>query len=350
MALVWQAKSLKDFTRLELVRPEQAQDLGGGTFRAEVRFGDQVPGYSDTRSLWDISQLAFREGDECAFGIEINLPSDWIGWFPKNDELASWPARGIHGGSFLEFHHAPNDGNWAALRPGSAPFYLWATDKSFNAYLLETDPTSANFGGLRADHTWTLAPIARGTWQSFVVHYGFSTDPAKGFVEILADGKTVVPRTAAGTLYPNTFCYPQVGIYRRGFIGDPSLKWASGASTGIVYPAGFFPATGSRVFPKDDGYPQSVQFRNLRIGRTVGDVMATPTTTGATTPSGGTATPAPTPAAPEWLWKEIGGDLDAQVAAAQAEVDAATQRRDALAKIRDRLSAQLRKGPQWLVP
>jgi hypothetical protein len=291
LPLLWQAKSLKDFTRLELVRPEQAQDYGTGTFRAEVKFGDVVPGMTEQRSLWDISQLAFREGDESAFGVSLMLDGSWIGWFPKNDELGNWPGDpltgkgGIHGGSFLEFHHAPNDGNWNNLKPGSAPFYLGATGTHWRAYLLDANPNGGNFGGLRPDATW-LRPMSRWQWTDFVIHALWSTDPAKGYIEIFVDGAPWVPRFKAATLYPSTFVYPQIGIYRRDFIGDPNLRWQAPARTGVTYPAGFFPAAGARVFPIDGGYPQSVSFRNARIGNALEDVMATP------------PTPAPTPATP----------------------------------------------------
>jgi hypothetical protein len=342
LALLWQARSLKDFSKLEIVRPEQAQDLGGGHFRAEVKFGDLQAGYSDTRCHWDISQLAGREGTEWAFGLEILIPQDWIGWFPKDDELGNWPGDsakatgGIHGGTFMEFHHAPNDGNWNNLRPGSAPFYLGGTDRSFLAYLLETDPASSNFGGLRPEATWFPKPIVRGQWTEFVVHVLWSNDPARGYIEVLADGQQVVPRFTSRTLYPNTFVYPQVTLYRRRFIGDPSLRWQAPARPGVTYPAGFVPAVGARVFPRDDGYVQSVEFRNLRIGNTVEDVMAAPAGTGTTTPAGGTATPAPAPAPTtatmsaaqkaDWLktLQDARDVLQAQAKALQASADTIT--------------------------
>src|SRR3954470_15676371 len=136
MPLLWQAKSLKDFTRLEQARPAQAQELGNGAFRAEVRFGDVVSGYTDSRTLWDVSQHLFHEGDESWFGLSVTIPQDWIGWFPKNDELGNWPGNhdtlkgGQHGGSFFEWHHGPENGNWNDPNlGGSAPLYVVATDK-----------------------------------------------------------------------------------------------------------------------------------------------------------------------------------------------------------------------------
>jgi hypothetical protein len=298
MALIWQAKSLKDFTRLEQARPAQAQELGNGAFRAEVRFGDMVSGYTDSRTLWDVSQHLFHEGDESWFGLSVTIPQDWIGWFPKNDELGNWPGNhdtlkgGQHGGSFFEWHHGPENGNWNDPNlGGSAPLYVVATDKDVKLYLV--DPAV----GPRPDATWNVVPnYERGVPHDLVVGTRWSVDPRKGWVEVYADGKQIVPRFATSTLYPPprppTFVYAQIGLYRRGFIGDPSLTWPADGRQGVTYPPLFRPKAGTKVFTDGGGLPQTLQLQNLRLGKAKEDVMALPTDTGKADAG---ATPAPTP-------------------------------------------------------
>lgn len=370
MSLLWQAKSLKDFTRLEIVRAAQAQDFGGGTFRAEVRYGDVVPGYSDSRSLWDVSQHLFHEGDESWFGLSVMLPADWIGWFPKNDELQNWPGNrdtlkgGQHGGSFFEWHHGPENGNWNdPMLGGSAPLYCVATDKDIKLYLV--DPAV----GPRPDALWTAVPgYERGRSYDLMIGTLWSADPKRGWVEAYRDGLPVVPRFATSTLYPPprppTFVYAQVGLYRRGFIGDPSLTWIADAKPGTTYPPLYVPKMGARVFPPSGGLPQGVQLKNLRLGNAKEDVMAAmPTDPGkldtgseepALTPTPAapaSATPAPstTPPAPEWL-VAIRRDLISQLATDNDCVARATARRDATAKTLELLSMHLDSGANWLGP
>jgi len=53
-----------------------------------------------------------------------------------------------------------------------------------------------------------------GRWHDFVVHVLWSSDPAKGFVEVWFDGKQVVKRTATATLKDENPAFFQVGIFR----------------------------------------------------------------------------------------------------------------------------------------
>ncbi|HEY2848368.1 MAG TPA: hypothetical protein VGI97_00695 [Gemmatimonadaceae bacterium] len=304
MALLWQAKSLKDFSRLELVRSAQAQDFGNGAFRAEVRFGDVFPGYTEQRSLWDVSQHLFHEGGESWFGLSVMLPADWIGWFPKNDELGNWPGNhdalkgGMHGGSFFEWHHGPENGDWGDPNlGGSAPLYVVATDTAIKLYLV--DPVV----GPRPDAIWNVVPsLERQRFYDLVIGALWSTDPKKGWVEAYADGKQVAPRFLTSTLYPlprpPTFVYAQAGIYRRDFIGNPTLTWPADAKPGVSYPPLYVPKKGAKVFQDGGGLPQSVQLKNLRLGTAKEDVMTLPTDTGKADAGATTAASAPpTPAA-----------------------------------------------------
>lgn len=54
-----------------------------------------------------------------------------------------------------------------------------------------------------------------GHWHDFIVHVGWSRDPAKGFVEVWYDGEKVVPKTSTATLHDDNVCFLQVGFFRR---------------------------------------------------------------------------------------------------------------------------------------
>jgi hypothetical protein len=334
---LWQAKSLKDFTRLEQARPAQAQDLGNGAFRAEVRFGDVVPGYTDSRTLWDVSQHLFHEGDESWFGLSVTIPADWIGWFPKNDELGNWPGNrfilkgGQHGGSFFEWHHGPENGDWNdPMLGGSAPLYVVATDRDIKLYLV--DPAV----GPRPDATWTLvADFERGRPYDIVIGNFWSTDPRKGWVEAHTDAQQVVPRFLTSTLYPPprppTFVYAQVGLYRRGFIGDPTIAWPQDAKPGTSYPPRFVPRKGMHVYPEAGGYPQTLQLQDLRLGRAKEDVMRP---IDVVKPDPPAPDPAPDPVTP---------DVPAEPAE-KPSIDPVAGA-SLLMRIRDDINALLGKGP-----
>lgn len=350
MSPLWQAKSLNDFSRLEIVRAAQAQDLGGGAFRAEVRFGDVVPGYSDSRSLWDVSQHLFHEGDESWFGFTVTFPNDWIGWHPKNDELSNWPGNrfilkgGQHGGSIFEWHHGPEDNNWNDPNlGGSAPLYVVATDRDIKLYLV--DPAI----GPRPDAMWTLvADFTRGRAYDIVIGNCWSVNPQMGWVEAYADGAQVVAPFNTSTLYPPprppTFVYAQCGIYRRGFIGDPSLAWPVDARPGVTYPPYYVPKKGSAVFTDGGGLPQSVKLENLRLDRTKDAVMPQvlgPPAQAVTAPTGNSG--GSSLGAPQWL-VDLRIRLQAKVAAgaltpAQAQAE--------LAQTYKTIADKLDKGSGW---
>jgi hypothetical protein len=64
------------------------------------------------------------------------------------------------------------------------------------------------------DHSWDFAPLRRGRWHDFGLHVRWSSDPRVGFVELVMDGRTVVPRTAHATLYTGQQVYFKQGFYR----------------------------------------------------------------------------------------------------------------------------------------
>lgn len=402
MAILWQADldrgrealsgnhGKSGFSRLEAPDPtRQARIIpvnGIATLRCECKYGDQFydPNtqayFTEQRCLLDIGQLQLKEGDECVvaarFGVgNDQLPPAWRGWEPKNDELARYVQTGgregrTDGGMFFEWHHAPANGNWSdPALPGSAPMAFHGTGESFRLQII--DPA---VGGPR--NIWDLAPINRGGMQGVAIRTLWSEDPAKGFIEVydLDTGKPLLPHFTTYTLYPSppfarTIVYPVFGLYRRLNIGNPSRQyaWPVDPPAGTTYPFGFSPRKGARVYPQDDGYPQYVLIQSMVIGERLEDVMATANPTSSTPITPTQATPSTPPAAasptsgaapaPQWLWKDVRGSLDAQVKAANDQVDAlqgqldkAKALRDGLTSARDTLAKKLDSGPSWLAP
>ncbi|HEY2030590.1 MAG TPA: hypothetical protein VGH20_15430, partial [Myxococcales bacterium] len=115
----------------QIARPAQAQAVASpvaqGKFAArfEVKFGDVYKTYSDSRALiTGPTTLWEDEGNERWYRWQAMWPTDWIGRFPKWDELSN-PSATSHGGSIVEWHHDANGG----VETGSAPLYIGGDDK-----------------------------------------------------------------------------------------------------------------------------------------------------------------------------------------------------------------------------
>ena len=71
-------------------------------------------------------------------------------------------------------------------------------------------------------------PMRRGQWQDFDLRVGWSSDPARGYVEVRVDGQVVAARTPLATLipgYPNYVCQ---GLYRSDDIGATAVLYHDG--------------------------------------------------------------------------------------------------------------------------
>ena len=357
MAVIWKAPLLRgeaslkgncapntdDFCVCEVVHAAQAQILPGPVLRlANNYFDGQYRNpysgqlYTERRAMLD-SPTFIRNGDEIWWRTPVRLPADWIGWFPKWDELNNWPGNpdklsgGHDGGALYQIHHMPPDGqngDWSKLTIGSAPLYVYATHKDI---LVEVN--AAN--GAR-----TILPLVRNFERTrryeIVLHVRWHPDPTQGFVEAFVDGVQAIPFTPMATSYNGVALYAIIGFYRREHVGDPSLTWPSDAKPGVDY-LGFVPKKGARVFPRDDGYPQSVEYpvmdRPIMIATAREDVMVAPTDTGKA--DGGATAPSPvTGPAPSTAKKKNSAPLDPGKPSVQPNDGAA-----ALMTIRDGLEA-----------
>ena len=239
--------------RTQTIRAQQLQVVpdpvaqGGYALRVEVKYGDVYNGYSESRSLLTGPTTLWEdEGNERWYRWQALWPQDWVGSYPKWDELSN-PAARSNGGSIVEWHQDPPAGVTAS---GSAPIYIWGDDKSIVLCLVDQATSTCR-------EQIDLAPLQRSHWHDFVVHAKWSSNPAIGYLEIWIDGVNVLPRHAAATMYPGMRNYLIAGLYRNGHIGDPNLLWPDGTH---VY--------GS------DGAPGVVYLDGFIVGRTEASVLA----------------------------------------------------------------------------
>jgi hypothetical protein len=102
-----------------------------------------------------------------------------------------------------------------------------------------------------------LGPVTTGRWIDWVVHIVFSSDPAKGTVDVWRDGTRVVSgwKPTGGTLYPGAASYIETGIYRQTSDDGAEMwqdQWAIGSSYAEVDPAR---AEGASRVPPSGGSP-----------------------------------------------------------------------------------------------
>jgi hypothetical protein len=62
--------------------------------------------------------------------------------------------------------------------------------------------------------SWDFAPVALNTWSDFKLQVGWSSALGRGFVQLMLNGRQVVPRTAISTLYAGQSAYLKQGFYR----------------------------------------------------------------------------------------------------------------------------------------
>jgi len=269
----------------QIIRPQQIQITndpdpifeGHHAVRFEVKYGDVYSTYSDERSLLSPPlQMWEDEGNERWYRWQVMWPQDWVGSYPKWDELGT-PASRNNAGSIVEWHHS-NGG----FESGSAPLYFRGGDKFIEICLVD-HATSA------CRETIELTELLRGHWHDFVMHAKWSSNPDVGFLEIWIDGVNVLPKHMASNKYPGMRNYLLIGLYRNVHIGDPNLLYPDGThvygtdgAPGVAYVDGFIAGkTKESVLP-----PQPAP---------VGDGTSTPPASGSSAPS---ATPEPTTNAP----------------------------------------------------
>jgi hypothetical protein len=212
------------YCHMQTIRPQQIQVVqspvvqGKYAARFEVRYGDVYSYYSDSRSIMSGPDSLWEdEGNERWYRWQVLYPADWVGRYPKWDELWNTAAFS-NGGSMVEWHHDGNGG----VENGSAPLYFGANDTSLTMCLMDQATSTCR-------QQLNLAPLQRGHWHDFILHAKWSSDPAVGFLEAWIDGANVLPKQMVANKYPGMRNYLLVGLYRNGHVGDPNLLWPNGA-------------------------------------------------------------------------------------------------------------------------
>jgi hypothetical protein len=228
----------------QLMRPEQIQVVPDPlnptrpVARFEVKHGDAYKNYTDTRALVSgPPQLWEDEGSERWYRFQVMWPENWVGRYPKWDQLNNGNAYS-DGGSVVEWHHDAG----GRYETGSAPLYFKADDHDILMCLVDQATSTCR-------EQKRLAPLQRGKWHDFVVHAKWSSNPAVGLLEVWLDGQSVARETGANK-YPGMKNYLLVGLYRNGHIGDPALLapnglpvYGSDGAAQQVYVAGFVAGT-----------------------------------------------------------------------------------------------------------
>jgi hypothetical protein len=81
-----------------------------------------------------------------------------------------------------------------------------------------------------------LGPASANTWETWLVHVNFSSDPAKGTVNVWRNGTAMVTdwKPIGGTLYPGLFSYWKIGYYRSAVISQSSTVLVDNARLGTT--------------------------------------------------------------------------------------------------------------------
>lgn len=166
-----------------------------------------VPGGERAEVSTDQDLIDGEEGDEAWYGWSTRFPADL-------NPLVGLDQKNI----FTQFHAGPEGDPRVCTPPitfsvktdGRAEPFIQFTARG-GAY--ETsNPADCR---RESDQRWNIGPVKDDVWQDFVMHVGWSSDPAKGFVEVWLDGEPVIPRTRTATLFEQDgYVYLKQGFYR----------------------------------------------------------------------------------------------------------------------------------------
>jgi Polysaccharide lyase len=157
------------------------------------------------------------------------------------------PGDSYAGGNRAEMFHYTHDRegtegwySWYTLFPTDFPretnlgwqiWTQWHSTLSISAppvkFTAKGDQIS--FGTDKKPTLWT-GPMNRGQWQAIRLHAFWSSDPAKGFVELWVNGTLVVPKTYDKTLIAGYDNYWKQGLYRSPDASTTAVIYHDGAA------------------------------------------------------------------------------------------------------------------------
>lgn len=176
----FESGDISQWTKAQIVASNRirivSDPVRDGRFAARflVRQGDDPIGASGNRS--ELVQLGQDEaGKELVYRWHTMWPSDYA----SED---TWQL-------FTQWHHTGSDGS------PPVEFFVWGEQ----IYLR-----------VNGDDLWST-PLVRGRWQEFVFRVKWARN---GWVELHHNGRLVLPKTSASTLYAGQGVYLKQGLYR----------------------------------------------------------------------------------------------------------------------------------------
>jgi hypothetical protein len=144
-----------------------------------------------------------------------------------------------------QFHEG--DDVWIAQQTYLDPS-AWA-ELEWNAghhIMLQIKTTNRSRGGPfwmdDRDNRWTWGangatevvaqPVTKGSWERWLYHFRFSSNPAAGHITVIKNDVTVYDATRA-TLEPGYGAYFKQGIYQNSRISSPSRLWIDGTTISV---------------------------------------------------------------------------------------------------------------------
>lgn len=181
------------------IRPVAQPGAGTSVGLFEVGPGDSpVPSGERAEAVASRERIGGDEGTESWYA--------WSTWFPRDFRPVARHTWNL----FAQWHGSDPGG----CRPNVS--LLVNTVKAPPVIRLGARGGALDAPGCRPRHdrSWDTVPLRLGRWSDFLFHVRWSASPRRGFVELLVDGRVVVPRTSAATLYAGQGVYLKQGFYR----------------------------------------------------------------------------------------------------------------------------------------
>ncbi len=203
---------------------------GNHSLRVEVQQGDDPINASGNRNEL-VKFDGASEGTEFYYGWSTLWPAD----YPMTP----------HWQVFMQWHHTG----------GGAPpvrFVLGCSARDCRQAMPDT-----LFFIVDGKTVWTHGPVTRGDWHDFVLHIKWSARPGVGFVELWYDGKLVMPKRAARTMFSaSDTTYMKMGLYRDESIRPKAVLFHDALVQATTLEEAMPPARVSDAESQDPGTPQ----------------------------------------------------------------------------------------------
>lgn len=235
----YQTGNLSQWTDVHVARPDGAvvvtspvRDGYTKSAKFTVRPGDRTFGQvNEERAevMSNVQQSGSVEGAETWHG--------WSSLFPAGTsvEPGSWLA-------FSQWHQTAN------TCPPNVAFMI--TDSSVPRIRLSVRGGALNLSTCAAatSSTYDLGVLPVDNWTDFTVHGKWSSDPAKGSMEVKLNGRTVLPPTPVANLYTGQAAYFKQGIYR-GNMSRTTVIYHTGTRRGATETSVALAGTGPVAAP-----------------------------------------------------------------------------------------------------